>query len=269
MGRHSRQATFGKRRRVNAQRKTLPLAQPRGRSATRERGELDHEFRVVLSASDLFAGLDDAGRDAVLAAASSRRFARGSTLLCQDDAPGHLYLVGSGLVKMSQLTPGGAQFTLSLMGPGDVIGCAAVFQQFPYPATATVVEDSVILAWTTAHVAELMKKHPQLVRNALGVVGSRAHEFVLRLGETATKRAEQRIASAVLRLVRQTGRSVEDGVEVALSASRRDLAELTGATYFTVSRTLSAWKNQGIIDVGRHRILVKAPRRLFEIAEDL
>lgn len=231
---------------------------------------MDQEtIRPVLGRSELFAGLDDAGLTAVLTSASWRQAAHDATLFSQADPPTHLYLVGAGLVKMSRLSPGGAQFTFRFMGPGDVVGCAAVFQQFPYPATASVVEDSIILVWSAAQFSELMTQHPQLVRNALGIVGHRAHEFALRLGETAAKSAEQRIASAILRLARQTGRDVEDGIEITFTATRRDLAEMTGATYFTVSRTLSAWKKQGIVESGRRRIIVRAPHRLFEIAEDL
>ena len=231
---------------------------------------MDREaIRAALTRSDLFAGVDDTGLDAALSEASWRQVAQGDTLLRQGDPPRRLYLVGSGLVKMSRLSPGGSELILRFMGPGDLVGCAAVFLRFPYPAMATVVGDGVILAWSATRIAMLMDDHPRIVRNALGIVGSRAHEFVARLGDLANKRAEQRIASTLLRMADQTGRRVEDGVEVAFNAPLRDLAEMTSATYYTVSRAVSAWKKQGIVDGDRRRIVIKAPHRLFEIAEDL
>lgn len=226
-------------------------------------------LRPVLSQSSLLAGLDDETLTAVLSSGSWRQVKPNISLFHQDDPPTQLYMVGSGLVKMSQVSPGGTQFTLHLSGPGDVIGCAAVFQQFPYPATAHVVDESVILSWGAGRFLDLMKQHPQLSQNALAIVSNRARDFVMRLGETASKKVEQRIASAVLRLSQQAGRKVEEGIEVPFNATRQDLAEMTGATYFTVSRTLSGWKKDGIIDSGRRHILIKAPHRLFKIAEDV
>ena len=226
-------------------------------------------IRPILGRSDLLAGLDDDELTAVLTAASWRQIAAGVTLFSQADPPDYLYLVGSGLVKMSQIRPSGEQFTIRFMAPGDIIGCAAVLQQFPYPATAITEGDSVMLIWAASPFADLMTRYPQLTKNALGIVGNRALEFVERLGEGASKRVEQRIASAVLRLSRQNGKRCETGSGVEFSATRRDLAEMTGATYYTVSRTLSAWTKRGLIETSRRSMTVKAPHRLFEIAENV
>jgi CRP-like cAMP-binding protein len=214
----------------------------------------------------------EVGEDALASAvdgASSRAVEAGDAVLRQGDPASQLFLLARGLVKMSQVTPGGSEIALRFMGPGDLIGCVAVFQRFPYPATALAVEDSVVLAWSAARIGALLDAHPKITANALRIVSLRAHEFQERLGEAASGRAEQRVARALLRLAHQTGRRVEGGVEVGFHASLRDLAETTNVAYHTVSRILSAWRREGLIDNGRHRILVKAPHRLFEIAEDL
>ena len=52
-----------------------------------------------------------------------------------------------------------------------------------------------------------------------------------------------------------------------LSFRRQDLAEMTGTTLFTVSRTLSEWEKMGLIDAGRERIWIKNPLELLKIAE--
>ncbi len=43
----------------------------------------------------------------------------------------------------------GAQTALRILGAGELIGCVAVFQQILYPATATAIEDTTVLAWGT------------------------------------------------------------------------------------------------------------------------
>jgi CRP-like cAMP-binding protein len=44
---------------------------------------------------------------------------------------------------------------------------------------------------------------------------------------------------------------------------------MTGTTLYTVSRTLSHWEQQGIVQLGRERVLICVPHRLVVIADDL
>ena len=73
----------------------------------------------------------------------------------------------------------------------------------------------------------------------------------------------------MLRLARQAGRKIEEGVLIDFPVSRQDIAEMTGATLHTVSRTMSAWEGQGLIESGRQRIVIRQPHGLVKIAEEL
>jgi CRP-like cAMP-binding protein len=54
---------------------------------------------------------------------------------------------------------------------------------------------------------------------------------------------------------------------VEIPLSRQDLAEASGSTMFTVSRTLAEWERQGLIETGRERVLIRNPHELVKIAE--
>jgi CRP-like cAMP-binding protein len=125
------------------------------------------------------------------------------------------------------------------------------------------------LAWPHAALLRLAEEHPRLALLTTGVIAARMHEVQERFRELATQRVAQRLARALLRLVRQAGRRTAEGVVIDLPLSRQDLAEMTGTTLFTVSRTLSAWEAAGVVAVGRERVVVVHPHRLVEIAEDL
>ena len=72
---------------------------------------------------------------------------------------------------------------------------------------------------------------------------------------------------ALLRLAKQAGIKVEGGVEIDFPISRQDVAEMTGTTLHTVSRILSAWEQQGLVEGGRQRIVLRDPHKLFGLAE--
>ncbi len=77
-----------------------------------------------------------------------------------------------------------------------------------------------------------------------------------RITELATQALEQRVAAALLRMVTQSGRKVEEGIEIAFPVTRRNISEITGTTLHTVSRLLSAWEKNGIVQSARKHILV-------------
>ena len=46
-------------------------------------------------------------------------------------------------------------------------------------------------------------------------------------------------------------------------------AEMTGTTLYTVSRILSQWEAQGLVETGRERVVIRRPHGLVVIADDL
>ena len=221
---------------------------------------------TFLGRTKLFGGLGVEELDTVAALATPRVVRAGQALFRQGGEPTHLHLVAEGRVKIWQQTGSGASLTIRFMEPGDVPGCVAVFRRIPYPATATAVLDSKLLTWPWARVGELLERHPRIAANAVEVVGIRTEEMLHRMREFATEPVERRIARALLRLSGQAGRRVGTGVEIGFPLSRQDIAEMTGSTLYTVSRTLREWERQGLVVSGRQRVVVRDPSRLGEIA---
>jgi CRP-like cAMP-binding protein len=114
-----------------------------------------------------------------------------------------------------------------------------------------------------------MEQYPRLAINSINILSQRIQEFQDRLREMATERVERRIARTLLRLASQTGRKTEQGILIDLSLTRQDLAEMTGTTLYTVSRTLSQWEKDGLVKSQREQVMILAPHRLVVLAEDM
>ena len=149
------------------------------------------------------------------------------------------------------------------------MGIIVALSNTTYPLSAEVVMDCIALSWDYEGTIGLMEQYPRLALNGLRLVAGRFHELQNRYRELSTERVEQRVARAVLRLARQSGRRTEKGVLLDLPISRQDLGEMTGTTLYTVSRILSGWEQMGLIETGRERIVIRSPHDLVVIAEDL
>jgi len=224
--------------------------------------------RSLVANLPLFAGLEPAALDAILSEARTARYAKNAAVFEQGEDAHSFFVLLHGHVRASKITPAGEQVVLRYVGPGETFGVAKAIGLTRYPATATAVDDSVVLVWPSAAWPRLVARHPALATNALQTVGGRLHETHTRVIEMSTQHVERRVAHTLLRLAKQAGRKVEHGVEIDFPISRQDIAEMTGTTLHTVSRTLSAWEQQGLIESGRQRIVLRDPHRLFQLAEE-
>lgn len=223
--------------------------------------------RSLVANLPLFAGLAPEALDDVLREARAVRHAKNSNVFEQGEAAHSFFVLLNGHVRAAKTTPTGQQVVMRYVGPGETFGVAMAIGLTEYPATATAVDDSVVLAWPSAIWPRLVEKYPALATNTLQTVGSRLQDTHTRVIEMSTEQVERRVAHALLRLTQQAGRKVESGIEIDFPISRQDIAEMTGTTLHTVSRILSAWEGQGLIDGGRQRIVVCDPHRLFTLSE--
>ena len=187
----------------------------------------------------------------------------------QGDPASAFYILVEGQAKLTEVTPEGQQLLVRFVSPGGALGIIAVLENTVYPLSAQAVEDCQALVWDSQSLEWLMERYSRIAINGLRLVSQRWHELEERYRELATERVERRIAQTLLRLVRQVGRKVERGILLDLPLSRQDLAEMTGTTLYTVSRTLSRWEGQNLVESGRERILIRYPHGLALIAEDL
>lgn len=180
-----------------------------------------------------------------------------------------LYVVVSGRVKLSQITSEGNQVIVDYFGPGEGLGIIMALNELPYPLSAEAIEPCTAVGWSRETMLELMKNNSQLALNGMNMVGRRFTQMQNRFQELATQRVEQRVARALMRLVRQFGRRIDEGVLIDISLGREDLAQMTGTNVYNVSRILSKWESEGLIATGRKRVTLLKAHELVIIAEDI
>jgi CRP-like cAMP-binding protein len=173
-----------------------------------------------------------------------------------------------GQVRLTQTTLEGNQTLLRFLGPAEMLGVVALFGQDTYPATAEAVDDCQALAWAGETIARVMERYPRLALNALHLLGGQIRDLQERYQALSTERVERRVARALVRLTEHAGQKTAGGVLINLPLSREDLAEMTGTTLYTVSRILSRWERDGLVELGREGILIRHPHGLVAIAED-
>lgn len=211
----------------------------------------------LIIGAPVFAGLDAAALDDILSRAQTVRLSKGDLAFRQDQRADRFFLLLHGRLRVTRLNGEGGQVVVRFIAPNDLFGVGMAIGAATYPGTATAVVDSLALVWPNSAWTDLVAAYPSVAVEALQSLGARLQDTQERVLDLSTLNVEQRIAGAVLSLAAQAGRETEDGTLIDFPLSRQDLAELTGTTLHTVSRTLSAWEAKGLVVSGRRRITVR------------
>ncbi|QIE44973.1 Crp/Fnr family transcriptional regulator [Pseudohalocynthiibacter aestuariivivens] len=203
----------------------------------------------------------------ILGLATPRRFDEGTAIFSEGFAADHFFLLLDGYLRVVRTTPGGDQIIVLHISPGQLFGIAPALQRDTYPATAIAAAESIALSWPARLWPEFTAKYQGFASESFKTVGQRLGQIQDTLTEMATQAVEKRVAAAVLRMVNQSGRKTDQGIEIAFPITRQNISDMTGTTLHTVSRLLSAWEKDGIVRSTRKHIVVTDPHRLVLISD--
>jgi CRP-like cAMP-binding protein len=215
--------------------------------------------------SRVFDGLTAVERQAWLDAAERRDLRRGQVLVQQGDPAETFYLVESGLLKLIQTTAAGDEIIVRLVCPSEPFGGVVALDHAAYPVTALAVGAARLRAWPRPALARLLAAHPQVRTNIMREMADHMSDAMTRVRELATERVEQRVARSIVRLVRQCGQPTGDGLLIPYPITRQELAELSGTTLSTASRTVAGWQADGLLRPAGRCVVVRDIKRLEAI----
>ncbi|MCB2168964.1 MAG: Crp/Fnr family transcriptional regulator [Deltaproteobacteria bacterium] len=188
-------------------------------------------------------------------------------LFHQGDPAKNCFLVNRGRLKLTKLNEQGKEVILRYIVPGELTAATAVLKNWAYPVTAEAIEETDVIVWDKPAMMQLMRRYPDIAINLLGIILERIDDVQNRYLEVCTEHVDQRIARSLLRLMRRAGSKTPEGIHIDIPLSRQNIADYSGTTLYTVSRTLSAWEKKGWIQSGREQIIVTDPHALVQFSE--
>jgi CRP-like cAMP-binding protein len=214
------------------------------------------------------AGIRALDQEKILARGRRTRLESGKLLFRQGDPARYCYLVTSGRLKLVKLHEQGKEAVIRYISPGELTAAIAVFKQKDYPLSAQTIGRTQAVGWDRPTIVALMFEYPALALNMLQVAIERLDELQTRYLELSAEQVQQRLARALLRIMKHSGRRTDQGILIDFPLSRQELADYTGTTLYTVSRTLSTWEKLGWVSSGRERITITDPHTLVKFSED-
>jgi len=189
------------------------------------------------------------------------KFDKGSYVYMANDLGGKLYVLHSGRVKISRLNINGKEQVLRIVEPGEFMGELTLLSNSPLTDNAEVLEKTLMCMIDGNKLKELMNKYPSIAFKVMEVLSKRLEQAESLIEKINLNTVEQRLALALLDLVNQKN-------EITLNMTKGDFASSIGMSQETLSRKLTSFQDEGIIElIGQRKMIVKNINALKRISE--
>lgn len=202
--------------------------------------------------------LPEALRVTLLRSSSTVNYDRGDAVWHLGHPAEEFTLVLEGVV--ARFLPGLSERPLlaALEGPGNFADLAASLRGGRRTRTAVAYADPTrVLKLPRGAVLDALREHPDAMAAVLTRVAAESDAVLDRLALSAAL-APARLAHLLLSLSEPAG----DARVVALRITREHMAQFIGATPETVTRTLTAWAAQGIVQKQTRGLTLCDPARM-------
>jgi CRP/FNR family transcriptional regulator len=167
-----------------------------------------------------------------------------------------LYIVNSGFLKTVMIDVFGNEQILSFPMKGDLFGVDGIHSR-RYESEAVALTNCDVVLLPFKKLTALGKMYPELEAALYGVMSReliREQAMVSMLGSLS---AEARVARFLVNLSERFSELGYSGKQFNLRMTRHEIGSYLGLTLETVSRTLSAFNEMGLISVEQRAIDIK------------
>ena len=219
-----------------------------------------------LSKFNLFKGMTSQEMGMVEKMTTMQSFRKKEPIYIMGQPGKSVYLLKKGVVKISRILPDGRELVLGLLKSGEIFGELEAVNDEDRQAQAEAHDDVMICVMNRNDFLRLMQSKPELGVRLSKIIGFRRRIIENKLENLIFKTIPQKLGILLLDLAEQFGKKEPQGILIDLSLTHQDLANLVAASRTTVTETLQAFKEQGLIDIQGRRICLVKPEALKSLS---
>jgi CRP-like cAMP-binding protein len=197
---------------------------------------------------DLLSDLPERLSASLLSGAKPVKLAADEILFLAGDPGDGCYRVDEGLLKVSMVSPTGAERILAILGPGSIVGDMAMIDGRPRSASVTALRDCKLRFVSRSAFEAIAAKQPEIYKHLLSLLAARLRDTDQVVAAGTFLPVKGRVARALLDLAKAFGHEVAGGrIVIRQKLSQSDVAAMAGIARENVSRILNEWMRLKLI----------------------
>ena len=204
----------------------------------------------LLKKVDYFYDLSLDELDSISKFVSEQRVEEDEVFLSEGKKSNYLYFVISGVVKIYKSSAEGREQVLNLAVSGESLNDVSTFNGNITAARCVAMTPAIVYKIRKKDMKIIVKKHPQVARNALKVLASKVRRDALLVRDISFSNITDRLAKMLLRYF--TGAETDAWPWL----TQRDMAAIVGTTREVVNRSLKDMEGKGAIRLKRRGVVI-------------
>ena len=191
--------------------------------------------------------------------AAVRHFLAKDLIFAPGDPDTHLYFLLSGTVRLYKFYGRYKEATVALLKDGGVFGELSLEEGSRQEVFAEAVTDARVAVVRKPALAEAMKRSPRFAMKLLFSFSERLRQSEEVIESLLDREVSARLATLLVHLAERFGETNGSGTVLNLRLTHQDLANMIVSTREAVSKVMSEFQRDGLIEVRNRRIVI-SPR---------
>lgn len=205
--------------------------------------------RSFLKHVPLFSECNDDELQQLASVVSEQHYPKYTPIVHINEPGTALYILKSGLAKITLNNQHGAEMILRLLYPTDFFGEMSLLDGMPRSATITTQEPSDVLTMSRSHFLGILEQSPTILLKMAIVLSKRLRKTNELIRSLVFFDVYGKVARVLLTLAAERGRSTEQATVIDMRLTQQELAELAGMSRETMARTLREFQQAGCIHI--------------------
>jgi DNA-binding response OmpR family regulator len=171
-----------------------------------------------------------------------------------------IYLIHKGKIKTTKIAEDGRELTTGIYDIDQFVGANILFSNKHYIDNATALEECSLSFFPIQELEKLISQYPDVAGKFIKILSNEVCDKEEQLLQMAYSSVRKRIAESLLNYHKQHCVNGE-----SINLTRYEIANLSGTAPETVSRTLTDFENEGLIDKNRNELVILNPQKLSSL----
>lgn len=221
------------------------------------------DLAQLIAETPLLASLPAEDRTAIVTNFVRRTYPRGETIFRTGDPGTHLYLIESGRVKITRVSPDGREALVAIIGQGEIFGELSLFDAGLRTADARTMEPTVLQALSHDVFRRYVLGHPEIAWQMFKILAMRLRAADETIQDVVFFDVPGRVARRLLDLAQRHGREVDGGaLRIDVPITQEEIAQMIGASRESVNKALGSFIERGWVALDERIYTVRNPEAL-------
>jgi len=181
----------------------------------------------------------------------------GSLVFLEGQAPRGVYMLCQGRAKLLTTNADGKSLILKIAQPGEILGLHAAVTGKPHEVTVEILQPSQLVFIRRDDFLRFLSEHGDACLHAAEHLArdcQSAYDVIRSIGLSHS--VSERLARLLLQWS-SDGRAVDGAIRMKLALTHEEMAQLIGTTRESVTRALSDFKKQRILELTGSTLVIR------------